>query len=63
MTDRLIEDHRHTAPLLAPRPDEEEATGDHGARGDDIDALVADAIAGAGGAGGDPLREGPQPRG
>ena len=62
MTDLPAEDCRHTA-SIPTLPPEEEATGDHGPHGNDIDALVAGAIAGDGAAGGDPLMEDPGPRG
>ena len=62
MTDLLIQDSRHTVPI-PPSPLEEEATGDYGPHGNDIDALIADTIAGDGAASGVPLMEDPQPRG
>ena len=61
MTDQPAEDRRHDGPILAPQPEQEEATGDHGPQGADIDALVADASNRA--ASGDPLMEDPGPRG
>ena len=60
MTDQPTEDRRHDGPILAPHPKEEEATGDHGPHGADIDALVADASNRA--ASGDPLMEDSEPR-
>ena len=59
MTDYQTDDRRYDAPLPATRP-EVEATGDHGPRGADIDALVADSRDGT--ATGDPLMEDPRPK-